>query len=153
VIDDKSVSKIHAALAADAAGELTVADTGSTNGTFINDQRISYGKATRLVDGDRVKFGMVEVVFEHIQRPPDTEPAFSTKDVSKDDTTAIDGFEFTGRASAETPADTTMDEQTPAETQEIDPPVAEGIKDKGSTAESSAKGSYVVKKTGADSSG
>ena len=38
-----------------------VADTGSTNGTFISGKRIAYGKAFPVADGDKVKFGTVEV--------------------------------------------------------------------------------------------
>ncbi len=64
MLDDASVSKMHASLAVSKDGELSVADTGSTNGTFINGTRISYGKATRLNDGDRVTFGAVDVVFD-----------------------------------------------------------------------------------------
>lgn len=65
VIDDPSVSKFHASLAA-TDGELLVADTGSTNGTFVNGRRISYGKATRLSDTDIVKFGTVVATFERL---------------------------------------------------------------------------------------
>src|SRR5262245_10376795 len=43
-IDDASVSKLHAALVLNAEGRLIVADTGSTNGTFINGRRMAYGK-------------------------------------------------------------------------------------------------------------
>ncbi|MBP7476495.1 MAG: FHA domain-containing protein, partial [Pyrinomonadaceae bacterium] len=43
-IDHTSVSKIHASLMVDGDGNLTVADTGSTNGTFINGERMAYGK-------------------------------------------------------------------------------------------------------------
>ncbi len=55
MIDDISVSKIHAALVANPDSSLSVADTGSTNGTFINGQRISYGKTTKLAERDKVK--------------------------------------------------------------------------------------------------
>jgi pSer/pThr/pTyr-binding forkhead associated (FHA) protein len=67
VIDDPSISKIHAALVLNSDRQLMVADTGSTNGTFINNQRISYGRAVVINEGDKLKFGMVEVVFEHIK--------------------------------------------------------------------------------------
>ena len=43
-----------------------VADTGSTNGTFINGQRIAYGKAFAVKNDDKLKFGTVEVSVEHI---------------------------------------------------------------------------------------
>src|SRR5215213_1003135 len=67
-LDDPSVSKIHAALVLNSERHLMVADTGSTNGTFINDKRIAYGRAFPVSGADRVKFGNVEVVFEHVPR-------------------------------------------------------------------------------------
>lgn len=60
-IEDASVSKIHASLVLNSEKQLMVADTGSTNGTFINDQRIAYGKAIPINAGDKLKFGTVEV--------------------------------------------------------------------------------------------
>lgn len=74
-LDDASVSKYHASLVADENGILSLADTGSTNGTFVNGERIAYGKAMRLADGDRVKFGRVETTFEHVTSPFDEAPA------------------------------------------------------------------------------
>jgi len=62
-LNDKSVSKIHAALVMNREGTLLVADTGSTNGTFINGRRIAYGEARQIEDGDVVGFGDVEVRF------------------------------------------------------------------------------------------
>jgi hypothetical protein len=63
-LDDKSVSKIHATLMMNHEGTLLVADTGSTNGTFINGRRISYGEARQIEEGDVVGFGDVEVRFK-----------------------------------------------------------------------------------------
>jgi len=60
-LNDTSVSKIHAALLMTNEGTLLVADTGSTNGTYINGRRISYGESRRLEAGDVVGFGDVEV--------------------------------------------------------------------------------------------
>ncbi len=62
-LNDTSVSKIHAALTMNQEGTLLVADTGSTNGTYINGRRISYGEARQIADGDVVGFGDVEVRF------------------------------------------------------------------------------------------
>lgn len=94
ILDDVSVSKIHASLVADRDDNLSLADTGSTNGTFINDTRIAYGKAVKLVGGDRVKFGSVEVVFERVE---DASALAKTEDdlvssgpLSKIDTQKID---------------------------------------------------------------
>jgi hypothetical protein len=62
-INDNSVSKIHAALVMNRESTLLVADTGSTNGTYINGRRIAYGEARQIEDGDVVGFGDVEVRF------------------------------------------------------------------------------------------
>jgi FHA domain-containing protein len=62
-LNDTSVSKIHAALTMNQQGTLLVADTGSTNGTYINGRRISYGEARQIEDGDVLGFGDVEVRF------------------------------------------------------------------------------------------
>lgn len=62
-LNHTSVSKIHAALLMNPQGTLLVADTGSTNGTFINGRRIAYGEARQIEDGDVVGFGDVEVRF------------------------------------------------------------------------------------------
>jgi pSer/pThr/pTyr-binding forkhead associated (FHA) protein len=70
-IDDPSVSKIHASLVLNAENQLMVADTGSTNGTFINGQRIAYGKALMISDGTPVKFGTVDVFFRRVPKPVD----------------------------------------------------------------------------------
>ncbi len=63
-LDHQSVSKIHASLVMNREGKLMVADTGSTNGTFINGRRISYGEARHIEDGDVIGFGDVEVRFK-----------------------------------------------------------------------------------------
>jgi hypothetical protein len=93
-LEDQSVSKLHAALffnPADIAGtgreprELVVADTGSTNGTFINKERLAYGKAFPIKEGDMVTFGTVDVFFEHIvseaEPEPEEDPEVTVEDV------------------------------------------------------------------------
>lgn len=60
-LNDTSVSKIHAAILMTTEGALLVADTGSTNGTYLNGRRISYGESRLIEDGDVVGFGDVEV--------------------------------------------------------------------------------------------
>ena len=56
---DNSVSGSHAQLSADGAG-ITVKDTGSTNGTRVNGERIL---EKRLAHGDALAFGTVELRF------------------------------------------------------------------------------------------
>ncbi|MCA1633936.1 MAG: FHA domain-containing protein [Acidobacteria bacterium] len=63
-LDHSSVSKIHASILMNREGTLLVADTGSTNGTYINGRRISYGEARQIEGGDVVGFGDVEVRFK-----------------------------------------------------------------------------------------
>ena len=45
-------------------GTLLVADTGSTNGTYLNGRRLAYGEARQIEDGDVVGFGDIEVRFQ-----------------------------------------------------------------------------------------
>lgn len=65
-INDRSVSKIHATLVMNKEGTLLVADTGSTNGTFINGRRLAYGEARQIAEGDVVGFGDIEVRFRKV---------------------------------------------------------------------------------------
>jgi len=60
------VSKVHSALVVNQQGTLLVADTGSTNGTFINGHRIAYGESRPIEAGDVVSFGDIEVRFRKI---------------------------------------------------------------------------------------
>ena len=72
IIEETSLSKVHASLFLNSENKLMVADTGSTNGTFINDERISYGKAMVIGNTDKVIFGTVEVSFEYVPKPVET---------------------------------------------------------------------------------
>ncbi|MBK7706288.1 MAG: FHA domain-containing protein [Acidobacteria bacterium] len=69
VIDDASVSKIHASLVVNSEGHLAVADTGSTNGTFVGGNRIAYGKAIPVGEEGNLKFGTIPVRLEHLPNP------------------------------------------------------------------------------------
>lgn len=57
VIDEPSLSRLHAAVAMGADGVLAVEDLGSTNGVFVNGSR---QKSSTLVIGDGVVFGILE---------------------------------------------------------------------------------------------
>jgi hypothetical protein len=61
VVDDESVSRRHASVARD-GGHVVLTDLRSTNGTWINDQRL-YG-ARELRAGDMVRLGQVSMAFE-----------------------------------------------------------------------------------------
>src|SRR5512137_2489983 len=58
VLDAPLVSRLHCRFTALPSGDLEVDDLDSTNGTFVNDQRV---KRARLQPGDRVRVGRVEL--------------------------------------------------------------------------------------------
>ena len=58
VVDTSLLSRVHCHLAASAAG-LSVEDLKSTNGTFVNDQRV---ERSSLHPGDRLRLGRLELV-------------------------------------------------------------------------------------------
>lgn len=60
-LNDASVSKIHGALLMTSEGTILVADTGSTNGTYVNGRRIAYGESRQIEEGDVLGFGDIEV--------------------------------------------------------------------------------------------
>lgn len=65
VLGNSSVSKFHAFLR-ETEGGFVLQDGGSRNGTTRNDVPVAprgHGKPTRLVPGDRVRFGGVALVF------------------------------------------------------------------------------------------
>ncbi|MBW1811331.1 MAG: FHA domain-containing protein [Deltaproteobacteria bacterium] len=64
VIPHLTVSKHHAFFSDDPdAKRSTVTDTGSTNGTKLNGQRIEAKKARYLTDGDQIAFGDILFTF------------------------------------------------------------------------------------------
>jgi ABC transport system ATP-binding/permease protein len=58
VVDAALVSRLHCRLAAGAA-EIEAVDLESTNGTYVNGQRVARGT---LKDGDRLRVGAVELL-------------------------------------------------------------------------------------------
>lgn len=58
VVDAALVSRLHCRLAA-GPGEIEAVDLESTNGTYVNGQRVSRGT---LKHGDRLRVGAVELV-------------------------------------------------------------------------------------------
>jgi pSer/pThr/pTyr-binding forkhead associated (FHA) protein len=59
ILDAALVSRVHCRLTALPGGELEVRDLESTNGTFVNGQRI---EVAQLAPGDRLQVGRVELV-------------------------------------------------------------------------------------------
>lgn len=107
-LDDPSVSKMHASLLLDSEGMLVLSDTGSTNGTFVDGERIAYGKAIKLSPGQDLRFGTVDVSLSILER---TDPIPAADEVDAGDKAAAGGtlqvgdFQFTSKHSELEPAD------------------------------------------------
>jgi pSer/pThr/pTyr-binding forkhead associated (FHA) protein len=68
-LQDPTISSRHAALVVDAAtGTVSIEDTGSTNGTFVNDEHIGFNGRRDLRDGDRLRFGGFTTIVKVIGR-------------------------------------------------------------------------------------
>ena len=74
IVDAALVSRVHCRLTALPDGQLEVRDLESTNGTFVNGERVDQAN---LTDGDRLQVGRLElVVTRDTTRPEDeSEPA------------------------------------------------------------------------------
>src|SRR3982750_4224682 len=59
---DREISRVHARVYRDASGQLIVEDLGSTNGTFVNGNRIA--AATPLAPGDELRVGQTKMTVE-----------------------------------------------------------------------------------------
>ena len=59
IVDAAMISRVHCRLTALPDGALEVRDLESTNGTFINGQRV---EIARLAPGDRLQVGRTELV-------------------------------------------------------------------------------------------
>jgi DNA-binding winged helix-turn-helix (wHTH) protein len=75
VLDSPSVSRRHARILI-AAGEATLEDLASKNGTFLNDRAVAAPKP--LADGDRLRLGSVALIFRVL-------PAASTQTAASRD--------------------------------------------------------------------
>ena len=67
VLEDATLSRLHARLELAADGLVSIHDAGSSNGTFLNrnDRWIRIRKVTLCI-GDRIRFGTVEVPLERL---------------------------------------------------------------------------------------
>jgi hypothetical protein len=75
-IDNSTVSRRHALLA-EREGRWWLTDTGSFNGTFLNDRRLPPGVALQLRHADRIRVGSEVLVFSaptFLDDPDSTEP-------------------------------------------------------------------------------
>jgi hypothetical protein len=70
VIPSAAVSRRHARVRR-REREVTIEDLGSSNGTFVNSEKIS--APTKLKNGDRISFGTVELIFVAPQPEPEAD--------------------------------------------------------------------------------
>ena len=59
VVDAALVSRFHCRLTLEADGTLGIEDLKSTNGTFVNDERI---QQQTLAPGDRIRIGRLDLI-------------------------------------------------------------------------------------------
>lgn len=71
IVDAALVSRVHCRLTALPDGQLEVRDLESTNGTFVNGERIDQA---HLTDGDRLQVGRLELVVSRETTRPQDEP-------------------------------------------------------------------------------
>lgn len=66
-LSDATISSRHAAIIVEGtSGTVQVEDTGSTNGTFVNEEHIGFNGKRDLRDGDKVRFGGYSAVIKVI---------------------------------------------------------------------------------------
>ncbi len=96
-VDLSSISKKHARISL-VNGEYQIEDLGSTNGTFINEERIQGSR--RLMNGDQVALGP-DLEFQVVLQAPESEPTLFTPSVKPkkpvgEDATLFRGSSMTG---------------------------------------------------------
>ena len=68
-LSDATISSRHAALVVDGvAGTVQIEDTGSTNGTFVNEEHIGFNGKRDLRDGDKIRFGGFTTIVKVLAR-------------------------------------------------------------------------------------
>jgi pSer/pThr/pTyr-binding forkhead associated (FHA) protein len=66
---DATISSRHAVLDVNAiSGVIAIEDTGSTNGTFVNDEHVGFNGKRELRDGDRLRLGGYTTIVKVISR-------------------------------------------------------------------------------------
>lgn len=63
VLEDASISRMHAKFSTDREGRITVRDLNSTNGTWLNGERLQPNETRILQQGDHLRLGSMEFVF------------------------------------------------------------------------------------------
>ena len=80
VLEDQFVSRRHALVTVDPAGQVTIRDLNSTSGTFVNDERLEGPRVLRA--GDTVRFADLVTRFEPGETP-ETAATAATDDTTQ----------------------------------------------------------------------
>ena len=116
-LDHTSVSKMHASLLLNSEAKLVVADTGSTNGTYLNGERIAYGKAIEVFASDKIKFGAIDVELEFAPAPAPPPPSVDeVSSTASTETYNVGEFQFSKKTEVIAPAVKTETPRTESET-------------------------------------
>ena len=78
VLDDPSISPLHARIKRVDEGVFHIYDHGSVAGTWVNFEPVTR-EGRRLVHGDRINFGQLTYRFDLNQPPPESEPKIISK--------------------------------------------------------------------------
>jgi pSer/pThr/pTyr-binding forkhead associated (FHA) protein len=62
LLHDPELSRVHCAVRRTAESTFAIVDMGSTNGTFLNDEKVG-AEARPLKEGDRIRIGTTVLVF------------------------------------------------------------------------------------------
>lgn len=76
-LNDPLVSRQHATIRVNAAGECWIEDEGSVNGTYVNKEKLSVRKPRLLKTGDRISIAYFEFLYRDgsVPPPPRVKPA------------------------------------------------------------------------------
>jgi pSer/pThr/pTyr-binding forkhead associated (FHA) protein/NADPH-dependent 2,4-dienoyl-CoA reductase/sulfur reductase-like enzyme len=102
-LEDLTVSRRHATLD-QSGGEWVIRDIGSTNGTWVNDERVPPHEVRRVALGDSVRIGRLEFRLGVLPEQPvfAPEPTAGQADIPRQATTVMDASELLGRDSHST---------------------------------------------------
>ncbi len=78
VLDDPSISPLHARIKQTSEGIFVIMDHGSVAGTWVNYEAVTR-EGVRLKHGDRIHFGLLQYRFDLSQPPAESEPKVISK--------------------------------------------------------------------------
>ena len=78
VLDDPSISPLHARIKQTSEGNFVIMDHGSVAGTWVNYEAVTR-EGVRLRHGDRINFGLLQYRFDLSQPPAESEPKVISK--------------------------------------------------------------------------